>query len=279
MNYIPEASHWYSPLDGKPCHWQEKKDGSGTTPTTLAHAKRLGLYPSVTTVLRALAKPALTEWLCRNAATAALTTPRIDGETLDAFLERILRKDATDESEKAKDLGTRIHAVIEEWLNGFPVADFTLTPFVDAVMSVIKPLGRVVWTERILIGDGYAGKADALFESEEAITLVDFKTTKNVPKKQWWEHQLQLALYALCLGNTGNKRIRIANVYISTTTHGEVVLHSMSDWDSPAKAGKLIVQYWQIANDYYPKPTPKEFPHLKPVETKLVEPANFDVIP
>lgn len=262
--------HWYDPITKEPRHFIEKKDGSGTRPSTIADARKNNWLPSVTTVLKALAKPALTEWLCRNAATAALTTPRIDGETLDAFLERILRKDAADESEKAKDLGTQIHAAIEASLAGQGYS-VELEKYLQSVWPVLQPLGRVVWTERILVGDGYAGKADALFESEEAITLVDFKSTKNVPKKQWWEHQLQLALYALCLGNTGNKRIRIANVYISTTTPGEVVLHSMSDWDSPAKAGKLIVQYWQIANDYYPKPAPKEFPHLKPTETKLVD--------
>lgn len=275
MSYIPEASHWYSP-DGKACHWQEKKDGSGTTPTTLAHAKRLGLYPSVTTILKALAKPALTEWLCRNAATAALTTPRIDGEALDAFLERILRKDATDESEKAKDLGTRIHAVIEEWLNGFPVTDFALTPHVDAVMSVIKPLGRVVWTERILIGDGYAGKADALFESEEAITLTDFKTAGKVPDKVYPEHKLQLSAYVQTLGNTGNKRIRTAICYISTKEPGLVKLIYHDAWQETYEMGfKPLFGTWKWMNNYYPLPA--EFPHLKPTATRLVDVP--DIIP
>src|SRR4026207_2033828 len=94
--------HWYDPIAGEPRHFIQKKDGSGTRPSTIADARKNNWLPSVTTVLKVLAKPALTEWLCRNAATAALTTPRIDGEALDAFLERIMRKDATDEAEKAK---------------------------------------------------------------------------------------------------------------------------------------------------------------------------------
>lgn len=274
---IPEQGHWYT-QSGEAAHWQQKKDGSGTTPTTLAHARKLNLVPSVTTVLRALAKPALTEWLCRNAATAALTTPRIDGETLDAFLERILRKDAADESEKARDLGTQIHDAIEKALTGAPATGREpIDTYVNVTLWVLKPLGRVVWTERILIGDGYAGKADALFESEEAITLTDFKTTGKVPDKIYPEHRLQLAAYAQALGNTGDKRIRTAICYISTKEPGLVKLIYHDDWQETYANGFMpLRQTWCWLNNYYPGaiefiPPPKEFPHLKPTETKLVD--------
>lgn len=271
MSYIPEASHWYS-SDGKPCHWQEKKDGSGTTPTTLAHARKLSLLPSCTTIIKILAKPALTEWLCRNAATAALTTPRIDGEALDAFLERILRKDATDESEKAKDLGTQIHAAIEASLAGQGYS-VELEKYLQSVWPVLQPLGRVVWTERILIGDGYAGKADALFESEEAITLTDFKTTGKVPDKIYPEHKLQLAAYAKSLGNTGNKRIRTTICYISTKEPGLVKLIYHDDWQETYRDGFWpLYRTWCWLNQYWPPPMESdEFPHLKPTKTKLVD--------
>ena len=43
------AGHWYS-KEGKPVHTQIKKDG-GERNTTLADAKKLGLYPSVTTIM------------------------------------------------------------------------------------------------------------------------------------------------------------------------------------------------------------------------------------
>src|SRR5688572_15737890 len=269
------SDHYYDPISKEPRHFVEKKDGSGTRPSTIADARKNGWLPSVTTVLKSLAKPALTEWLCRNAATAALTTPRIDGEPLDAFLERILRKDATDESEKAKDLGTQIHDAIERSLT-LPVYPESFKAYVEPVQSVLMPIGRVVWTERILIGEGYAGKADALFESEEAVTLCDFKTTGKVPDKVWPEHKLQLSAYAKTLGNTGDKRIRTAIVYISTKEPGLVKLIYHDDWqDTYFNGFRPLQELWCWINGYNPAVAiahkMKTFPHLKPTETKLVD--------
>lgn len=248
------SDHYYDPVSREPRHWIEKKNGSGTRPTTIADARKNGWLPSVTTVLKCAAKPALTEWLCRNAATAALTTPRIDGEDLDAFLERIMRKDATDESEKARNLGTDIHDAIEKALT-LPVYPESFRPYVVPVLSVIKPLGRVVWTERILIGEGYAGKSDVLFENDEAITLADFKSCSKVPDKIYSEHKLQIASYAQALGNTGDKRIRTAIVYISTKEPGLVKLLFHDDWQDTYSNGFVpILKFWSWLNSYTPAP-------------------------
>lgn len=271
------ADHWYDPIAKEPRHFVEKKDGSGTRPTTIADARKNGWVPSVTTVLKASNKPALIEWLCRNAAVAAVTTPRIAGEDLDAFIERILRRDAADESEKAKDLGTQVHAAIEAALTPEHGYSEALSGYVLPVLGILKPLGRVVWTERILIGEGYAGKADALFESEEAVTLCDFKTGKKIPdKKAWPEHELQLSAYAKTIGTTGDKRLRTAIFYISTSNPGNVKLIYHDNWQETFTEGFMpLRQFWCWMNNYYPDAPRvtemKEFPRLKPTTTMLVD--------
>lgn len=248
----PENSHWYSPT-GEPAHFQQKKDGTGTTPTTLAHAKKLGLYPSVTTVLKAVAKPALTQWLINNAVAAALTTPRKEGEDLDAFVARIMAVDAQDESRKAMDLGSEIHQAIEEHCAGRLFAP-QFKPFVDAAMAQVGKLGRVVSSEKVLVHpSGFAGRTDCITEGQDLITVVDFKTSKKLPAKAAWpEALLQTAAYAASIGNTNNHRVQTAVLYIDTITPGETALFVTQDWEPHWCVFQHVFEVWKFLNGFDP---------------------------
>ena len=57
--------HWYT-QEGKPCHWQE--DGKDTT---MRHARKQGLVPSVTGILDIMDKPGLTKYLVNQTLEAA----------------------------------------------------------------------------------------------------------------------------------------------------------------------------------------------------------------
>jgi len=57
-----ESVHWYT-KDGEPAYTIERADGKGFRNTTLRDAKKLGLLPSVTTILGVAAKPGLQNWL------------------------------------------------------------------------------------------------------------------------------------------------------------------------------------------------------------------------
>ncbi len=52
---MSKSQHWYD-RDGKAVFEVPKAKGGGTRPTTIADARKLNLYPSVTTVLSVLAK-------------------------------------------------------------------------------------------------------------------------------------------------------------------------------------------------------------------------------
>ena len=246
-----EASHWYYP-DARPCFEVPYADASkGMRPTTLRDAKKLGLIPSVTTILKVLDKPALTAWKIEQAVLAVLTTPKLADEPLDAFIKRVLTTDKEQDAEaaKARELGTRIHDELESTLNGNPLANPELDPFVMPAYKATVELGKVLATEKIMVGEGYAGRLDAILDGNE-ITVVDFKTTKTLPKESWTEHRLQLAAYAKALGNTNGKRINTANIYISTVEAGKIVVCQNPDWQETFERGfKPILNYWQFANN------------------------------
>lgn len=149
--------HWYRWIESEnraeACYEVPYADPSkGMRPTTLADAKKLGLFPSPTTVLQVLAKPGLTAWLQEQAVLASLTLPRAlepaeqwwgrciseiggnahDGEMVlfwcaenqrrpvvpdDQHAHRIV-EDMKAQSEKAKADGTDIHDAIVMLLDG-----------------------------------------------------------------------------------------------------------------------------------------------------------------
>lgn len=238
-----EASHWYT-TDGQPCYEVPKKDGSGMTKTTLRHARELNLLPSVTTILKLLDKPALTSWKIEQAVLAVLTTPRLDGEQDDAFTRRVLSTDKEQDRERdtAAQFGTDIHDAIERLIAGEPFPE-KFRPWIEPVMSALNNFGPVVFSEKILVGKGYAGRCDLL----AGTTIIDWKTTKKLPKESYPEHRLQLAAYAKA---SGHKIDTTANIYISTTKPGVIAVLENPDIEETFEAFEHLLQVWQWSTGY-----------------------------
>jgi hypothetical protein len=246
------AAHWYQ-RDGTPMHFVERSDGKGTRPATLRDARKLGLLPSPTSILKVLRAPQLEAWLIEQACLAVLTAPRKEGEELDAFVERVLHteRQQDEQAQKARDLGTQIHAAIEAVLTGEQCPK-ELEPFVMPSIERIKVLGIVSSTEIVVVGKDYAGRVDCIIEGT-ATTVLDFKTTGAVklPNQGYWEHQLQTAAYAMALYPQRNP-LQTAVLYISTRTPGECALCISADWSAAWQSFEHLLKYWQIANDYNP---------------------------
>jgi len=222
---------------------------------TLADARELGLLPSVTTLLKVLAKPALQDWLIAQAVRAVMDTPRLEGETNDQFVERVLVTERIQDREAAgaADLGSSIHDALEEAVGGRPY-DAKWRPYVFPVLDAIQGMGKVVKSEFILVGNGYAGRSDILIENERELIVGDFKTTRSVPPKEpWIEARLQTAAYAKCLGNVADKHILTAVIYISTVNIGEVKVFMNENWPEIYEKGFLpILNFWRWSNSYSP---------------------------
>jgi len=110
-DFASESGHWYA-KDGTPAYTIVGKNGK-ERPTTLRDGRALGLVPSVTTILSVLAKPGLENWKQNQILMAALTMPRVDGETEQEYIARIIR-DSKEQGMKAAEEGTRIHGAIEQ---------------------------------------------------------------------------------------------------------------------------------------------------------------------
>ncbi len=243
-----DSSHWYFP-DGHPCHSVPRSAGLGDRPTTLRDARKLGLLPSPTTILKVLRKPELESWLTEQAVLAAMTTPRKEGEELDAFIHRVLHveKQQDQQAQKARDLGTDIHTGIEAVLNGRPCAPDVEAFVLPAVAKMREQFGAVDATEQVVVGNGYAGRADCIF----ANTILDVKTTgaKTLPSQAYWEARCQVAAYAKAIGP---QIIITAILYVSTMVPGELSLCVQTDWEREWRAFEHLLAYWQEANDYFP---------------------------
>lgn len=247
-----EAGHYYH-QDGTPAHFQPCKTREGNRPTTIADARKLGLYPSVTTILKVLNAPALTKWLINNAVQAALTTPRQDGEELDAFVARIMAQDAEEEAKKARDRGTLIHDCLDLYMGGQAIrvaAD--LLPWLEPAAKHVQTLGAVAATEIVLVGEGYAGKADIILDCGDSELILDYKTSGTLPTKASWpEHQIQLAAYAEA--RFENKPVRTGNLYISTKECGRFAYFENPDWQHVYQdAFEPCFRLWKFLNNYNP---------------------------
>lgn len=258
-------AHWYNP-DGSPCFEIPKADGKGTRSPTIADARKFGLLPSVTTILKVINKPELINWIVEQAVLAVLTSPRRNGETLDDFVHRVLHVEKVQEKEResAADRGRAIHDACEAYFTGQEV-DSEIRPWIEpAVKEITNAGGNLVCAERNIVGEGYAGRLDLVWETPEVWQVWDFKHTKKLPEKGAWnEHVLQCSAYAAALermlasaGTPVAKPIRTANCYISSVEQGKFVCHYHDpDWpDSYRRGFYSFYKGWCYLNNFYPAP-------------------------
>jgi len=285
-----KSFHWYTPA-GEAAYEQPKKDGKGMTQTTVVHARKLNLLPSVTTILTLLHKEALVNWKIEQACLAIITSARLPDEKEDDFIYRVLHTEQQQDEEAriARDKGTLIHDAMEAYFQGQPVADDIL-PFIEPAFKHIWAQGEMVSTELIIVGEGYAGMIDLLQDCGQFWKLSDYKATKNLPEKAPWpEHRLQLAAYAqafkekLILAGEPIKPIKAAIVYISTVEPGKFVEHEHGDWENVYAYGFApLVIHWQWANNHVPKQEGRDKLYEEaglPVETVAVPPATKAQLP
>lgn len=199
-------SHWYS-QEGLPAYevpYADSNKGKAgqMRATTLKDARTMNLLPSVTNFLDIQAKPQLVAWKIQWAMAAVETTPRIEGESSDDFLERCIAE-AEEVASSAARFGSRVHAAIEDYLvaGEFP-EDEEIKPYFENWLDWAQAnldLEGTVFSERIVIGHGYAGRADlkvraklnspfyqalvAAGHNPEDYGILDFKTRRWTIKK------------------------------------------------------------------------------------------------
>jgi hypothetical protein len=253
--FSPDAAHWYQ-RDGQPLHTVLSAKGE-PRPTTLRDARKLDLLPSVTNILGVIAKPELTAWLQEQAVMAALTLPRIAGETEDAFAKRVV-EDSLTTRDGAADFGTAFHHGAERIAQTLEVdqADL-LSAWLNRYRDWFQE--NVVtcrWTEQRAVSTefGYAGTADLLIEHKvHGLCLVDLKTMKINPKykmKPYSTWAYQLAAYRKALG----VEARCINLIVNSVVPETPIEHvwGEAEMDAGLRAFMAARELWVIEKDYEP---------------------------
>ncbi len=249
-------SHFYTPT-GEACHFQPTKPGAKnkTRPSTIADAKRLGLYPSVNGIIEVMDKPALTRWKLNKVCECCFCFTPKAGETPEAYQERIMEQ-AFQSADDAADLGTRIHAGIEAHYTGQPVAA-DVAEYVRNAVAKVDSLGlQVIESEFRTVSHehGYAGTSDLACRKAGKSLIVDFKSTKTKPGRPveaYESHEMQIAAYHRSYYGVSLPLAGI-NVFISTTEPGrvEVVEHTEQRLELAFGAFLSLCHVYRFLNGY-----------------------------
>ena len=139
-----------------------------------------GSFPSVTTVLSILSEEAIAAWR-----------------------KRVGDEEANKVSQRASSRGTKVHSIIEDYLNGKDTTEYL--PHIRQSLANVKPIldqsiGRIFGLEVPLYSRhlGLAGRCDCIAEFDGVPSILDWKTSKRVKTKDKISNYFaQMAAYAI----------------------------------------------------------------------------------
>lgn len=232
------SAHYYR-HDGSPVYEVPGKNGR-MRPPTVADAREQELVPGVSEILSLWPRPGLEIYKRQQDLLAALTLPRLDGETDDAFCKRVIEDSAT-HAKKAADFGSDIHRLFEACLRektGTIPIQVPLQPILPWAPYIIEWLDKnvrhVLFTEKTVVGPGYGGRIDAgVLLTDGRLALLDIKTQglKDDKCNFYDTWAMQLIAYEECdpwtdlnWGTTPTDKVQVS--YQEEPTHLSVVLDS-----------------------------------------------------
>jgi hypothetical protein len=249
--HASESQHWYA-RDGSPAY--EVKGANGNMrPATLRDARKLGLCPSVTTIIGSCAKPGLERWKLEQMMHAALTLPRLDGEPEAQWIERVWT-DSKETAKKAAERGTAIHAAIQGYFQKEQIEP-SYMPHVEGVCEALDQHFKLDHECAMVENSfahplGFGGKVD--FACTSPSLVLDFKTKEFGPEadlKTWDEHAMQIAAYRKGFDFHEAKG---AIAYVSVTHPGLVKVLEIppAELENGWQMFLGLLTYWQAKNKY-----------------------------
>ena len=215
---VAESGHWYT-KDGTPAYTTIGKTGERAT--TLRDARKLGLLPSTTTIIRLLSSAGLDSWKQQQVLLAALTLPRLADEPEQDWLKRVMQ-DSRATGKEAAERGTAIHAIIQGYFEQMYMPE--KPAYLENIdKALADAFGNQPWISEKSFGHplGYGGKVDLMakpINGQGSGFVVDFKTKETDLDKVdvYFEHELQLASYREGLGMP---TARCAIVFVNALTN------------------------------------------------------------
>jgi len=219
---------------GEARHTQPTKPGAKKAfrDTNITDCKKQGLIPGVSDQLRILSAPGLERYKMMEVAGVCFDAPPVGNETREEYVAWAVEKSGNDAG-KAADLGTLIHAALENYYLGKPI-ESDMLDYVTATAEVVSSLGvKVGGAETVLTNPeyGYAGTTDLMIR-HDGLGILDFKSKRTKPGQPivpTETHPLQIAAYHMACDGEINDADWGCNVYISTTEPGRV---EVVKWDA-----------------------------------------------
>ena len=183
------------------------------------------LYPSITTILSEFNKAAIQKWRKRV------------GET-----------EANKISGKASRRGTSVHSVCESYIKNEDGYFDGQTPNIIELFKTIEPflerVDNIHGVELALYSDhfGVAGRTDLIAEFDGVLSVIDYKTSNKIKKKEWCESYFaQGAFYGIAYEEL--TKIPVSQVVIVIAVdneHPQLFVEKRDDWvDKIWEAKKL----------------------------------------
>jgi hypothetical protein len=250
MAHAAESLHWYT-RKGETAYTVKARDGSDR-PATLRDARKLNLVPSVTSIIKSAAAPALERWKLDQMLHAALTLPRGPTEPEAEWISRVWT-DSRETAKKAAERGTAIHAAIQAYYDGYGYEDEFAEYIGGASEAVRTHFDSIPWKpERSFACQiGFGGKVDL---SSKVGAVVDFKTKDFGPDntmKTWDEHAMQLAAYRFGLGMP-SARCAICYVSVSHPGYANVIEIKEPELQKGWQMFQGLLAYWKAKTGFDP---------------------------
>jgi len=154
------------------------------------------------------------------------------------------RRENPEESKRILSRGTRVHALIEDYLQnrfeaslqeaaGTEELDMfhTMQPYLDCIDN-IRAIEVPLWSKKI----GLAGRTDCIAEYNGNLSVIDFKTSKN-PKSEdaIGDYFTQGAAYALMWQDLTGQRVDNITIIMGVASTGECQVFEAHtrDWVEP----------------------------------------------
>ena len=183
--------------------------------------------PSITTVLSILSRDSIAKWR-----------------------KRVGEKEANKISTRASGRGTRVHEIIEKYINNEKDYKDGYTPdiiqsFLDVRDILDNRIGTVRAMEAPLYSNhlGVAGRVDCIAEFDGKLSVIDFKTSMKPKKLEWIKNYfMQESAYAIMWEERTGQPITQLVTIISVDDHEpQVFIEHRDNWVRPLR--DTIKQY------------------------------------
>jgi len=172
--------------------------------------------PSITTVLSILTEQSIREWRAR-----------------------VGEEEANRVSAKASSRGTKVHAIIEDYINNVEDYEQKYLPNVVGNFMDVKPIlderiGDVYAQEAPLYSThlGVAGRVDCVAMFDGKLSIIDFKTARKPKRKEWIENYfIQESAYAVMWEErTGTPIVQLVTIIAVDNNPPQVFVEHRDNW-------------------------------------------------